>query len=654
MATPSTSPRLRKFGPFAFDPQTGELSRNGRRLRLQPQPAKILGLLTEVPGQLISRDDIRIRVWGADTVADLDQSINFAIRQIRAALDDHADKHQYLETISKRGYRFIAPVSEIDGAREPGSREAEAAPPGILIDGSDALTTPPILPVAESVPARRSFRAATISVVLLAVICLLVIFLAYRQKHASRPPADSIAVLPFVNLTGDPSLEYISDGMTEEMITRLATLDPSRLMVIARTSAMSYKNTQKTAQQIGNELNVQYVVEGSLQKQDGQVRVIAQLIRVSDQMHLWAQTYVGGHDQLPQFENQVAESVAAKLSLPPRNRAQEYLPATEQAYSDYLQGMRSLAQRSKPGFEGALQNFSSAVQQDPKYARAYAQLAVTYNLMGQYNWMRQPEAGSQAKAAAMQALSLDESLSEAHAALGFSAWFYDWNLPRAEREYLRAIALDPNNVDAHHWYAQLLMTSGRNEQSERQMHAALALDPKALILETNLGWIHYTARRYPLAIAEMQQVVSQNPDFLSAHYKLWWTYSVTGDEPHAWQEFQIVVRAISSPEQADKILAAYNSAGYAGSLRALYNADDQNYYGDLIDAARCMMFSGDSKGAMGALQKGLAMHDGWMIFAPTDPAFTSLHSDPQYIHFVSQLNSTSTNAALATSSAPSR
>ena len=650
MAVHSTSPSIRKFGPFAFDPQTGEISRSGRRLRLQPQPAKILGLLTDVPGRLVSREDIRAHIWGSDTVADLDQSINFAIRQIRAVLNDDPDKHAYLETISKRGYRFVAPVSEVPAAEKSISATAD----GALAPRQSSVAEPTDAHFSSSPPVarsgqlpRRGFRASVAACVLLAVVCVLT-FLAYRQKrHAAETSTDSIAVLPFVNLTGDASLEYISDGMTEEMITRLATLDPSRMMVIARTSAMSYKNTQKTAQQIGNELNVQYVVEGSLQKQDNQVRVIAQLIRISDQMHLWAQTYVGGHDQLPQFENQVAESIASTLSLPTRSRTQEHLPASELAYSDYLQGMRSLAQRSKPGFESALQNFSSAVQQDPQYARAYAQLAVTYNLMGQYNWMRQQEAGSQAKAAAMQALSLDDSLSEAHAALGFSAWFYDWDPSQAEKEYLRAISLDANNVDAHHWYSQLLMTSGRSEESERQMHAALALDPKALILQTNLGWIHYTARRYPLAIAEMQQVVAQKPDFLSAHYKLWWTYSVMGDEPRAWQEFQIVVRAISSPEQTEKILAAYNSAGYAGSLRALYNADDENYYGDNIDAARCMMFSGDSKGAMQALFRGLAMHDGWMIFAPTDPAFASLHSDSQYIRFAAQLSGKSANAGLA-------
>ena len=642
MAAHSPSPTIRKFGPFAFDPQTGEITRNGRRLRLQPQPAKILSLLTEAPGQLVSREDIRARIWGNDTVGDLEQSINFGIRQIRAALNDDADKHQYLETISKRGYRFIAPVSEVPVSEVPvaqiSAAEISAAQTSVAADRASAA------PGIAAVAPHRNNRSAIAAGILLALICSLVIFLEYRQKHHPSPATDSIAVLPFVNLTGDPSLEYISDGMTEEMITRLATLDPSRLMVIARTSAMSYKNTQKTAQQIGNELNVQYVVEGSLQKQDGQVRVIAQLIRVSDQMHLWAQTYVGSHDQLPQFENQVADAIATTLSLPSPGRAREYTPAG-QAYNEYLQGMRSLAQRSKPGFEDALKSFGRAVQLDPKYARAYAQLAVTYNLMGQYNWMRQEEAGSQAKAAASQALSLDDSLSEGHAALGFSAWFYDWDSPQAEKEYLRAIALDPNNVDAHHWYSQLLMTSGRTDESERQMHAALALDPKALILQTNLGWIHYTARRYPLAIAEMQQVVSQNQNFLSAHYKLWWTYSVIGDEPHAWQEFQIVVRTISSPEQTARILAAYNSAGYAGALRALYNADDQNYYGDNIDAARCMMFSGDSKGAMVALNKGLAMHDGWMIFAPTDPAFASLHSDPQYIRFVRQLNSKSPQSA---------
>lgn len=526
---------IREFGPFSLDPQTGEITRNGLRGRLQPQPAKILILLTDVPGRLVSREDIRRQVWGTDTLTDLEQSINFAIRQIRAVLRDVADNPEYLETIAKRGYRFISPVSEITAEEKAVSTtyaaktSIEPAPLANLtaaVEGEPAKSggAPDDKPVASStIVPRRTFRASRVAFVGFAGICLVAILMLYRYKErAPGPQADAIAVLPFVNLTGDPSLEYISDGMTEEMITRLATLDPSRLLVIARTSAMSYKNTRKTAQQIGHELNVQYVVEGSLQEQGGQVRAIAQLIRVSDQMHLWAHTYEGERGQLLKFESQVAESVADTLSLKQPDLSGER-PVSAEAHDDYLQGMYALSQRSKQGFENAMLNFGHAVQEDPKYARAYAQLAVTYNLMGQYNWMRQDEAKSHAKAAAMQALSIDDSSSEAHAALGFSEWFYDWNPAQAEKELLRAISLDPNKVDAHHWYSQFLMTSGRVDEAELQMHAALALDPKALILQTNLGWIQYTARQYPLAIAEMKQVVAQNPDFLTAHYKLWWT-----------------------------------------------------------------------------------------------------------------------------------
>lgn len=663
MAGQQSFRKIRKFGPFTLDPQTGEITRNGLRIRLQPQPARILILLTDVPGKLVTREDIRIGIWGADTVTDLEQSLNFAIRQIRAVLRDAADKPEYLETISKRGYRFIAPVSEIsaDEKIKPAAQlqsSGQAETQGIE---SLPLTAVDIAAEGQSTTSvsagqrngslsnspRGKFRASPAVFFILAGICLLSIFLLYHYKERAQGlQADSIVVLPFVNLTGDSSLEYLSDGMTEEMITRLAKLDPSHLKVIARTSAMSYKNTHATAQQIGNDLGVQYVMEGSLQKNGDQIRMIAQLIRVSDQMHIWAQSYDGRLGQLLTFENQVAQSIAKLLSLHfADSSTEEHTPINSVAKNEYLQGMYFLSQRSKQGFENALLHFGRAVQEDPKYARAYAQLAVTYNLMGQYNWMRQDEARSQAKAAAMQALSMDDSLSEAHAALGFSEWFYDWNPVLAEKELLRAIALDANNVDAHHWYSQLLMTSGRVDESERQMHAALALDPKALILQTNLGWIHYTARQYPLAIAEMKQVLAQNPAFLTAHYKLWWIYSVIHDEPRAWQEFQIVVHSVSSPEQAARILAAYNTGGYIGSLRALSGSDDSNYYGNYVDAARCMIFSGDGNGALNVLDKGLQMHDGWMIYIPTDPAFDSLHSDPAYIRFVDRLSSTSVDAA---------
>jgi TolB-like protein/DNA-binding winged helix-turn-helix (wHTH) protein/Flp pilus assembly protein TadD len=654
MALQPTHRTSRQFGPFSLDAQTGELTRNGLRVRLQPQPARMLILLTDTPGALVTREEIRRQVWGTDTLTDLEQSINFAIRQIRAALRDAPDNPTYLETISKRGYRFIAPVSEtvVEDKRDPSNRDTKDASTTRDVAQKNSEGTLPISfpspmasPSALSSPARKQTRLIQTVFLLgsFAGICLLLVFLFVRyKKRVAVARDDSIAVLPFVNLTGDPSLEYLSDGMTEEMITRLAKLDPAHLKVIARTSAMSYKDTHKTAQQIGQDLNVQYLMEGSLQKRDNQVRVIAQLIRVSDQMHIWAQPYDGQLDQLVTFENQITRSVANSLALHLSAASMEgHIPVGSQAHNDYLQGIYALSQRSKQDFERAMQSFSYAIQEDPQYADAYAQLAVTYNLMGQYNWMRQDEARSQAKAAALQALTLDDTSGEAHAALGFSEWFYDWNSIDAEKQMLRAIELEPNNVDAHHWYSQLLMTEGRLDESERQMHAALALDPNSLILRTNLGWIHYTARNYPLAIEEIKLVVTQNPGFLTAHYKLWWIYSVIHDEPHAWQEFQIVARSISSPEQGAKVLSAYKTTRYAGALLTLAGAGDSNYYGNRVDAARCMIFAGNSADALRELGIGLKQHDGWMIFVPTDPAFDPLHSDPSYLLIVKNLRNNS-------------
>jgi tetratricopeptide (TPR) repeat protein len=272
---------------------------------------------------------------------------------------------------------------------------------------------------------------------------------------------------------------------------------------------------------------------------------------------------------------------------------------------------------------------------------------VTYNLTGQYNWMRQDETRSQAKAAALHALRLNDTLGEAHAALGFSEWFYDWNNVDAKKQMLRAIQLEPNNVDAHHWYSELLMTEGRLDESERQMHSALALDPNSLILRTNLGWIHCTGRNYPLAIDEIKLVLTQNPDFLTAHYKLWWIYSVIHDEPHAWQEFQIVAHSISSPEQGAKILSAYKTTSHAGALLTLVGDSDSTHYGNPVDGARCMIFAGNRAGASRELDIGLKHRDGWMIFVPNDPSFDHVRSNPSHLLIVKDLRNISKEATRA-------
>jgi tetratricopeptide (TPR) repeat protein len=368
-------------------------------------------------------------------------------------------------------------------------------------------------------------------------------------------------------------------------------------------------------------------------------QVTAQLVRGDDQTYFWADSFEGDARQLLDLENRLNASVARSLSLTLLNgKSPEHAPLNPAAHDAYLQGLYYLSQRSRPGLENALQRFGTAVAIDPQYARAYAELADTYIPMGQFSWMDTAQAHSQAQAAALQALATDASLAEGHAALGFNQWFYEWNPAAGEKELLQAIQLESTNVDAHHWYALLLMTSGRSAEAEKQMHAALAVDPKALILRTNLGWLHYTGRKFPLAIQEMQSVLKDDPDFLTAHYKLWWAYSASGDVPAAWTELKSVAHMVCTPEDEKKILAAYAQQGYPTALKAMVAPGNGYYSEGLVDNARCLAFAGDKAGALNFLAAALKNREGWMIFVESDPAFDSLRSDPEYIRLLRELH----------------
>ena len=336
-------------------------------------------------------------------------------------------------------------------------------------------------------------------------------------------------VLPFRNLTGNSSNDYLADGLTQELIARFARDYGRDLRVIARDSAMSYKDRKETHAQIVAELDVHYVLEGSVQSEGDHLGVAAELVRATDQARLWANSYPGDAGRFLEFEDSLANSLAGALSLKfVPGPAREYIPISKAAHDNYLRGLYCLSLRSRTGFEQALEYFAAATASDPHYARAYAGLAVAYNLMGSYSWMSSRYAHSLGKAAAEQATAADPFLGEAHAALGYSKWFYEWNPSAADEELERAIQLEPDNPDAHHWYSQVLMTRGRFTEAEQQMHAALALDPKSLILRTNLGWLYYFERRYPLAVAEMNSVVTDRPEFVTAHYKLWEAYAASG------------------------------------------------------------------------------------------------------------------------------
>ncbi len=606
--------RTLDFGEFQCDLCAGELHKNGARVHLADQPFRLLAILLERPGEVVTRQELQERLWPSQSFGDFNDGLNTAVNKLRAALDEKAERPRLIETVPRRGYRFVGKLKEL-----PPSAGGRASP-SVWLRGLGG-------------------RAGLAVAVALAALLAAGLFLHLTQRPAhARTPQVSLLVLPFRNLTGNPANEYLADGLTQEMITRFSRDYGANLRVIARNSAMSYKGSRRSLARIAAALRVQYVVQGSVRAEGNHLRVAAQLIRASDQSSLWADSYDGDASQLLEFEGSVAQSVAHELSLKVlAGRGRAYVPRTLAAHDDYLRGLYFLSQRSRRSLEQALESFAAATVGDPHYARAYAELADTYNLMGEYTWINPQQARSLGKAAAEQAIAADPSLAEAYAALGFSDWFYGWNPPAAERELRHALQLNPNNADAHHWLAQVLMTRGRFAESERQMREALAFDPNSLIIRTNFGWLHYFERRYPLAIAEMKGVLRQDPNFLTAHYKLWEAYSVTGDRADAWKECRQLVEGVSSPQNARAIEAAYRRGGYARALEKFGTLQDASFYGSDVDAARCLIFAGDKARALDLLRQAYRARDGWMIFVPVDPAFDPLRSNPHFARLTLRL-----------------
>lgn len=649
---------LYRFDDFEVNPSQWSFRHRGEPVGVSPKAFEVLLYLVSNPGRVVTKDELLKAVWPDAFVEE--NNLTQQISSLRKAL---AGKSNYIVTVPGRGYQFTAKVQAVNPA-EPSFTTEEGeflvqrvrertrvviedsvltVPPLLQAEGSSFPSNVLRLPESRAVtPDPQRWKTAGAVGGLVAVALLAGYVLRRRMGHARPESPVAIAVLPFSNLTGDPGKEYLCDGVTEEMINALAQAGGSQLRVIARTSSMSYRSSPKAAPQIAEELGVQYVLEGSIQSQGTQLHVTAQLIRGDDQTYSWADTFDGNSGEMLDFENRMTASVAKALSLTllPGEKP-ERGPVNSAAHDAYLQGLYALSQRSRPGLEKALQSFGTAVALDPQYARAYAELADTYNLMGQFSWMDTAQAHSQAQAAALEALATDANLAEGHAALGFNQWFYEWNPAAGEKELLQAIQLESTNVDAHHWYALLLMTSGRLAEAEQQMHAALALDPKALVLRTNLGWVHYTERNFPLAIQEMRSVLKDDPDFLTAHYKLWWAYSASGNISGAWSELKTVAHLVCTPEDEKKILAAYAQHGYAAALKAMVAPGNGYYSEGLVDNARCMAFAGDRAGALNFLAAAVKNREGWMIFVEGDPAFDSLRSDPEYSRLMRELHAVS-------------
>ena len=620
-AAPSEPPAPVRFGEgFELDLKTRQLLRFGQLVKLERIPLEVLILLVEKQGALVERDEIVAKVWGASFL-DTDNAINGSIRKIRQVLKDNPEEPKYIQTITSKGYRFVAEVQESPLAR--------------LADTEKTL------------PAQRSKLAINqwtlIAAILLLCLITVGIYVGYSRRSERNNPVHGklmLAVLPFENLTGDPSQDYFSDGLTEEMISHLGNLDPDHLGIIARTSVMRYKNNKDGLSRIGRELGVQYALEGSVRRESGKVRIAAQLIQMKDQTHLWARQYDRDLSSLLKLEDEIANEVAQEIRLtlaenrgPRQEQASRALsPEEYAAYDSYLRGRYFWNKRTAEGFQQAIKSFEEAIGKNPNYARAYVGLADTYALISGYDLAPKNETIPLAREAAAKALALDDGLAEAHASMALIAQNYEWDWRKAESEYRRAIELDRNYATARHWYAEFLTLQGRFSEALEEIERARQLDPRSLIIAADRGAVLYCARRYKEAIEQLRAVLEMEPNFPRAHIVAF-AYVEQGMT-------QAALRDVTQWQKADDgpftwMLSAYvhGRAGHKSEaqkfLRKL-EAERSRRYVDASKLAIAYFGVGDTDQALKWFEKGFSERSTALVWLKVDPVYDPLRSDPRF------------------------
>jgi TolB-like protein/DNA-binding winged helix-turn-helix (wHTH) protein/Flp pilus assembly protein TadD len=624
-----------RFGVFELDLHAGELRKRGLRVRLQEQPFQVLAMLVEQPGEVITREQLQSKLWRADTFVDFDHGLNKAINKIRDALSDSAESPRFVETVARRGYRFLAEVKVADSAPVRGPEFT--APPPSLAESVDprGLTSN----LARSKHLLPSLAWKTAAFVLVVLMASLTAWKFYPWNRPS-PVIRSLAVLPLESLSNDASQDYFADGMTDELISDLGQI--SALRVISRTSVMGYKHVRKPLPQIARELNVDAVVEGTVLRSGDRVRITAQLIDASTDKHLWSQSYEGEVRDTLALQNKVARAVADQIRVNLNPQEQTALKSVKvvnpEAYESYLKGRYFWNKRTANGLNVALAYFVQAIDEDPKYAQAYSGLADTYALLGdwQYAVMTPKEALPKAKAAAIKALELDSALGEAHNSLAFVLDGFDWDLDSGGKEFRRAIELNPGYATAHHWYAWHLSLLGRYDEAIAEMRKAENLDPLSLVINADLAELLVLAHSYDESIQQSRKTIEMDPNFALAHNQLAQAYLQKHMADEAVAELRKAVQLSGgSPTCIANLARAYAASGKrseaAKLLSDLMKRSSSNY-SHASEIAMIYASLGDTNQAMNWLEKGYdeRFNPGVLL----RPGFDPLRSDPRFENLV--------------------
>ena len=651
------SPRNVRFGVFEADMEAGELRKHGLRLKLSEQPFQILAMLVARPGEVVSREVLRERLWPSDTFVDFDHGLNNAVMRLREVLGDSSDHPRFIETLPRRGYRFIAPVElKSSGAEHPApeavASEKAAGIPGVSGKNGSA-NSEALLNAAQGHHNRRFSlpRIAVLAVAVLAGSALISgITVHYvRGVNASKGKANrssSLVVLPLENLSGDKEQDYFADGMTDDLIANLAKIHSLR--VISRSTAMAYKGTHKPLPQIANELNVDAVVEGTVMRVGNRVRITAELVQVSTDQHLWADTYESPIGDVLALQNRVSSAIVDEIRINLTKEDKERLAqkpsVSPEAYEDYLKGRYYWNKRSGDGFEKAIGYFEEATRRDPQYALAYAGLADCYGIIGATIYGRLPaaEASPKAKAAAIRALEIDPSLAAAETSLATAKFNYDWDWAGAADGFKKAIQLDPGYSTAYQRYSLYLSAMGKFDDSFEEIKKARELEPLSISINTALGWRLYLAREYDRAIAQLRDTLEMDPASEWAHLNLGQAYEQKGQFGLAIEELQKAVElAHSSPLTISALAHAEALSGnhaMANKLLSQLEELSKKQYVSPYYVAIVYLGLGKNELAMNWLEKAYADRSNGLVFLKVEPELDPLRTNPHFITLQTRLS----------------
>jgi TolB-like protein/DNA-binding winged helix-turn-helix (wHTH) protein/Tfp pilus assembly protein PilF len=615
---------------------SGELQKHGTKIRLQEQPFQILALLLERCGEVVTREELRTKLWPSDTFVDFDVGLNSAILRLRNVLADSAEKPRFIETVPRRGYRFIAAVHNGDPAAH-----VSVVPNSTLAAPAEAAAQTGEFTSA----ARRPSSILWMSVTAFAVVLGLLLGLNVRDVRSrllGKPglqQVHSIAVLPLENLSGDPAQEFFADGMTDALITDLAQV--GSLRVISRTSVMQYKGARKLLPQIAADLKVDAVVEGTVARSGNRVRITAQLIEAQTDRHLWARTYERDLIDILALQDDVARGIAteirAKLTPQEQARLAKTRPVNPAAYEAYVKGRLIWNRWSTEEANKALQHFQQAVAIDPNYTLAYVGLSDSYRTIAVFSGQDR-DVWQKASAAATRALELDDSLAEAHRSLAPILLWHDWDLTASERENQRALELNPGDAESYRVYGTFLSVTGRLNESIAMNKRAQELDPFSPGNAVNTAMGYFYARQYDETIKACQKALELDPAFIHAHRWLGQAYEVQGKYPEAIAELKLSVE-LSPGNQGylGNLARLYAEAGKTTEARrilAQLRAQPKTRYVSPLQFGQIYAALGDKDQAFEWLEKAYAQRNGGLLVLSFSPWFDPLRSDSRFADLV--------------------